>query len=443
MNAPETPQNLDAEKATIGSCLLNRDAITQIAARLTPQAFYLERHAQIYDVIRSLYERRIPPDMRTVLGELRKRNQVDAIGGAAYLSELVDYPATSYHVEHYAKLVIDCAFQRAAIAAGSKIAALGYDNRLTTDELRERVLQVIGDAVARPDRAGFVSLGDMMSELADQFNKDQTQALPTGLHDLDRLIYGVRRGRLITIAGRPSHGKTALALTIALNVVERGVSALVFSMEMDGTEIAQRVLSMQSGIDGEVIQQLQLDEGELRTATETMLRIGPWPMFVHAETVSLSDIRSLTLQHIAEQGPVALVVVDYVGLVKASGKRGQTRGQEVGEISRGLKALAMEARCDVLMLSQMNREIEKRPGEVPIPSLADLRETGDLEQDSNIVIFVVNPELFDPDTDQKGVGILHVAKHRGGKRGRVILRFDAACTRFQNLTHFREVEGYE
>lgn len=441
MTAPMMPHNLDAEKATLGSVLLNRDALTAVAPWLRAEQFYLERHGDIFAAMLALFARRVPPDARTVSEELRKGGRLESAGGVPYLGELIDAVATSAHIEHYARIVEETALRRRVITLAGQIAKQGYDEKLSADELRADVQALVTEVISQRGRADATHVGDLMGNLLEQFNKSEAAAVSTGLYDLDELIYGLRKGRLITIAGRPSHGKTALALTIACNVAEKRGAGLVFSMEMDVEEIGQRILSMQTGIDGKLIQQLQLDDNELRYATEQMGRIGDWPLYIRAGAVTMLDIRTITLRHIGQHGPLAFVIVDYVGLVTPSGKKGQNRAQEIGEISRGLKALAMEAGCDVLMLAQLNREIEHRSD--PIPTLADLRESGDIEQDSNVVIFVVNPEMFDPNTSDKGKGFLYVAKHRGGKRGRVALRFDGPTTRFDNLSRYQEMEGYE
>lgn len=439
MTHPELPQDINAEKAVLGSVLLNREAITAIADSLDASMFHYERHAQIYAVMLNLYQHRTPPDVRTISGELKRRGQLDQCGGVGYLSELTDSVPSSYHVQHYARLVEESWLLRRGIQLGGKIAGLAYDWQGSADEYRAEVQALVTEAIASRTHTGAQHIGDLMNSLWDQLNREETGAVPTGLHDLDNLIYGLRKGRLVTIAGRPSHGKTALALTIACNVASRGGSGLVFSMEMDETELAQRILAMQSGIDGRQIQQLQLDEEEMRTSATWIGRVGQWPLWIHTEAVSVNDIRTMVLRHIAQHGPLAFVVVDYVGLVKPSGRK-QNRVQEIGEMSRGLKALAMEAKCDVLMLAQLNREIEGR--DKFIPTLADLRDSGDIEQDSNVVIFVVNPEMFDASTEDKGKGFLYVSKHRGGARGKVALRFNAPLTRFDNLVIGREVPGY-
>lgn len=440
MNHPGLPQNSEAEQATLGSILLNRDAIASVAPWLTPEMFYQPHHADIYRVALDLYAARTPADVRTVSAELARRGQLDSIGGIAYLSDLTDSVPTSYHIAYYAKFVADAAFARSIIDLSGKLAARGYDTSISADDLRAEALTLITDAVTKQGQRSGKSLDDLMRDLMDSFTRDHPPAISTGLRDLDEIIYGIRSDRLITIAGRSGHGKSALALTIACNVVKQGHAGLFFSMEMTDEELAQRVLSMHSGIDGAPIQSYRLDARDIAHATETAIRVAGWPLTVHSGGYSLSDIRTITLQHIAERGPLAFVVVDYVGLVKPSGKKGLTRQQEIGEITRGLKSLAMETHSDVLMLAQLNRGIEGRDNK--IPNLADLREAGDIENDSNVVVFVINPEKFDPNTVDKGKGIIYVSKHRGGKTGKTDLIFNAALTRFDTVERYREPDGY-
>lgn len=437
----ELPQNIDAERSVLGSILLNRDALSAVAPWLKAEMFYYERHADIYRAMLDLYAQRTPTDTRTVSAELQRRGLLEGVGGIPYISDLIDAVPTSYHVAYYAKFVEDAAFHRAIINLGARLAARGYDTATSADDLRADALGLITEAVMQRGQTTGSSLDEMMRELMDGFTRDHPPAISTGLRDLDEIIYGIRKERLITIAGRPGHGKSALALTIACNVVKHGHPGLFFSMEMSQEELAQRALSMHSGIDGAAIQAYRLDEREIATATDAAMRVAAWPLTVHSGGFTLADIRTLTLQHIAEHGDLAFIVVDYVGLVRASGKKGQTRQQEIGETTRGLKALAMETHADVIMLAQLNREIEGRDSAVP--TLSDLREAGDIENDSNIVLFVINPEKFDQNSADKGKGIIYVSKHRGGKTGKTELIFNASLTRFDTIERYRSVEGYD
>lgn len=442
MNTQELPHNLDSEKAVLGSVLMNRDRIAEVAPWLTPEMFYSHKHADIYAAMLHLFGQRTPPDTRTVSDELKRRGQLDRIGGIVYISDLVDAVPTSSHIVYYAKQVESAAFRRQLIATSGKTAALAYDEAQPDDDVRASIYALLTEALAKRNDGGATPLGEMLNEQLEEFGKDHAPATSTGLYDLDEIIYGLTcEGRLITIAGRPGHGKTALALTLALNLAQQGKPGLFFSMEMSKAELSQRALAMYSEIDGKIIQSRDLTDDQFRKATETAGMMSDWPLYTRSGGFSLADIRTMTLQHIAEYGPLAFVVVDYVGLIRPSGKKGQTRQQEIGETTRGLKALAMETGADLFMLAQLNRDIEKR--EDATPTLSDLREAGDIENDSNIVMFVINPEKLDPNTQDKGKGMVWVVKHRGGRCGKVELVFNAPLTRFDNLSRYREVEGYD
>lgn len=441
MNAPELPNNLDAERATLGSVLMNSDRLLEVANWLKPDMFYLQRHADIYSAMLRLYGQRTPADYRTLADELRRHDQLDRVGGLMYLTSLTDALPTSSNVAYYGRIVESTARRRSLITAGGKAVALAYDETVSDDDMRAGALALITDAVIVHDDTGATPLGDMLNEQLEEFGKDHPPATSLGLYDLDEIIYGLTcEGRLITIAGRPGHGKTALALTIALNLVKQNKPGLFFSMEMTKRELSHRALAMFSEIDSRTLQSMNLSDDEFRTATETAGMMSDWPLYTRSGGFSLADIRTMTLHHIAEHGALAFVVVDYVGLMRPSGKKGQTRQQEIGEMTRGLKALAMETGIDLFMLAQLNRDIEKR--EDAIPTLSDLREAGDIENDSNIVMFVINPEKLNPETQDKGKGMLWVVKHRGGACGKAELRFNAPLTRFDNLVKFREMEGY-
>jgi replicative DNA helicase len=441
MSTGELPHNLASEQSVLGSILMDRDRIVEVAHWLKPEMFYSHAHADIYAAMLHLFGQRTPPDTRTVSDELKRRGQLDRVGGVLGVSDLTEGVPTSGHIAYYARIVEEAATRRTLIMNSGKAAALAYDETQPLDDVRAGVLALMTEAITKRDDAGATPLGEMLNEQLEDFGKEHAPATSTGLYDLDEIIYGLTcEGRLITIAGRPGHGKTALALTIALNLVRQGKAGLFFSMEMSKAELSQRAIAMYSEVDGKIIQSRNLTDDQFRKATDAAGLMLDWPLYTRSGGFSLSDIRMMTLQHIMERGALAFVVVDYVGLVRASGKKGQTRQQEIGETTRGLKALAMETGTDVFMLAQLNRNIEGRPD--GIPSLSDLREAGDIENDSNIVTFVINPEKLNPETTDKGKGMLWVVKHRGGPCGKVELRFNAPLTRFDNLSKFREAEGY-
>ncbi len=412
---PELPSAVGSEKATLGSVLLNRDALTPIASWLLPDDYHLERHALIFDAMLSCWKKRTPPDARVLAEELKRRGQLDAIGGVPYLSELVDAVPTSYHVESYALDVFRTAVRRRLIEA-----------------LLTAVVQRLGQK-----RGGLTPITDVMSELYDFFAADQTPAIATGLRDYDMLTGGLWPGDLIIPAGRPGHGKSALVKTIAINVSRVGHPVALFSLEMERKKIGLNILATLTGIDGMALKQRTLDEADMQRVFSAMGEAN-WPLFLEDVRVSMANIRARCLRHISEHGPLRLIIVDYLQLVKPASARAP-REIQVSEIARALKELAMEMHCTVVAPAQLNRAIETRAD--PTPNLADLRESGEIEQAADQIAFIVRPEKFDPETDKKGIGLLHVEKHRDGEPGVIPLRFDGPRTCFTDLT-WREPEGY-
>lgn len=440
MTEKALPASLDDERATLGSVLLNRDALTPIAAWLKPSHFYCETHAWIYEAMLACYDAGVPPDDRTVADALRRANRLDAVGGLSYLADLSDAVPTSYHVEYYARVVERTAVNRNLIMAGGRIAALGYDERGDSEAL-------IAHAYAELDAATERSATDDMLIPIAQFIDRRLEAysraaetgeqvrlgLNTGLIDLDELLGGLHKQDLIVLAARPSVGKSALAASIAYDLGGRGHRVDIFSLEMSGEQIVDRLLTIDTGINHQQIRQFHFRESELPIFMASLGRLHDMPIAIDEKPArSVADIRACILRRGAQFGMPELVIIDYLQLMRG-GRATDNRVQEVSEISRGLKALAKELNCPVLALSQLSRAVEGRTSHVPM--LSDLRESGSIEQDADIVIFIYREELYDRETDKKGYAELHIAKHRNGPVGVVCVRFDAATTRFQTLTY--------
>jgi replicative DNA helicase len=427
----------------LGSCLLNRDAILAIAPWLASHDFSLERHAWIYDAIVACYNRRVPPDTKLVAAELATRERLDAVGGISYLADLVDSVPTSYHVEYYAQLVERTAVLRRMILAGAQIARIGYDplSLADVDAAIADAQSCLNTATMRATDSGFTPYSDLANEvyetIAAQENGGDAWVLPavaTGFVDLDEvLLNGLHRQDLILLAARPSVGKSALAGCIATQVAARLDKVLIVSLEMAEQSWFARTASALSGVDAARVRACRLRENELETYVSAIGRAADLPIWVNdAPSLTPSALRSSALKWVAQHGRPDLVIVDYLQLM-SSQRRSATREQEVADISRALKALARELDCPVLALSQLSRAVEGRTSHVPL--LSDLRESGALEQDADVVIFIYREELHDKDTDRKGVAELHVAKHRNGPLGVVPLRFDASTTAFSDLSY--------
>jgi replicative DNA helicase len=440
------PFDLTAERATLGSILLEREAIIAIADTLTPEDFYLEKHGTVYAAMLACYERRVPPDLATVAGELRRREQIDLVGGLTFLGEVLAEVPTAVHVAYYAENVRRAATLRRLIEAGGTIAALGYREDAELDEVLSLAEARLEGVRGRTANTSYVPISQAVNELFTAMERRQEhRGEPTGVitrfTGLDRLTGGLQKGDLIVVGARPSQGKTALELSITYNVAHHaGEGVGVFSMEMGRDQLTQRMLAMHTGLDLQRIRVGDLSQDEMALAFEGMGHLGELPIYLDdTPALSMSGLRYRARRMCAQQ-KIALLCVDYLQLMTGSG-RGENRVQEVAEISRGLKQLARELDVPVLALSQLSRNVDQRPNHVPV--LSDFRESGAIEQDCDIAIGLYRDETYDKDSDRKGIVDLHVLKHRNGPLGVIPLHFEGRTTQFQNLEQYRAREGYE
>lgn len=432
------PFDLQAERATLGSLLLERDAIVAVAAWLEAEQFYLEKHAMVYEAALACYNRREPPDLTTVAAELRRVERLDLVGGLAFLGELAAEVPTAVHVEYYAKVVERTAIFRRLIEAGGKISAIGYEELEEAEDALDRAQAELLNVSQRRSKREFVPIGAIINTLFDRIDLQQAErgdvyGVPTGYHDMDALTGGLQPSDLIILAARPSQGKTSLALSLAYNAAYLAHQTVgVFSLEMSRDQLVHRILAMHTGIDMQRLRLGNLRSDELSLALDGMGALSEVPIYIEdTPGLSIYEVRAKARRLKAEAG-LDLLMIDYLQLM--SGRRAENRVQEVSEISRGLKALARELNVPVIALSQLSRAVEGRQSHVPM--LSDLRESGSLEQDADIVMFIYREETYDKDTDKKGVAEIHFAKHRNGPLGVIPLRFEARTTRFQNLARF-------
>ncbi|MEN9935866.1 MAG: hypothetical protein RLZZ387_2445 [Chloroflexota bacterium] len=429
---PELPHDLAAEQAVLGSVLLNRDAIVAIAPWLRPDHFFAARHAQVYQAMLDLYHRRTPPDTRTVADELRRHSILETVGGVVYLSQLVDQVPTSYHVEHYARTVERTGVLRQVIRAGSQIAALGFEEAGELEDTLGRAEALVQDIGQQRATRDFVPLGQVFDTLYEQIQamqerRGEVAGVPTGFRELDVLLGGLQKSDLLVLAGRPGMGKTACALSIAYQIAESGRSVGVFSLEMSREQLAQRLLAMETGIDTHRLRSTQLRDHELERVLSAMGRLATLPVHIEDTAgLTLAELRSKAKRLQAWQG-LDVLVIDYLQLIRG---RAADRVQEVSEVARGLKHLAKDLNVPVIALSQLSRAVEQRGSKVP--QLSDLRESGEIEQAADIVMFLYRAEVYEAETATPGIAELHVAKHRNGPLGVVPLRFDARTTRFSS-----------
>jgi replicative DNA helicase len=430
----QVPQDLGAEGAVLGSLLLERDIIIKIAPLLLPTDFLGERNKQVYEAIISLWERREPPDIVLIAAELKARG---AAADWPYLIEIMGKTPTAAHAEYYAGVVKDRSIKRQLISAGGEIAALGYDGEKIAADLLSEASRKIFDVTTKADiNRGYLSMEEISSEFLDRLDElqqgEERTGIPSGLSDLDDLTGGYQRGNLITIAARPGVGKTSAALGMAHHAAGKEKKSAIFSLEMSREELVQRMVSLETGVEGRLLRNPRyLNQDQWAKVSASIGRISGLPIFID-DTPGLSlDALIAKAHRLHSEYLLDMVVVDYIGLVQATARKDGNRVQEMSEITRRLKVLAKDLRLPVLACAQLSRKVEERGGHVPI--LSDLRESGSIEQDSDIVIFIHREEMYDKYSSKKGVADLHIAKHRGGPTGVVSVRFDSKTTRFTNL----------
>jgi replicative DNA helicase len=431
------PQNLDAEMSLLGAVLIDEDTLADISEHVKPHDFYDRRHGLIYDAMMRLYEKHKPVDLLTLTEELKKKNDIETIGGSAYLTELTNYVPTAAHAEAYAELVAQKAIRRRLIKASGDISELGYDEDTSTGELLERAEAEIFAVSDQSLKQDLVSLESILTESFDRLeelhrNKGSLRGVRTGYRDLDSMTAGLQRSDLIILAARPAMGKTTLVTNLAYNVATIAKQpVLFFSLEMSKEQLVDRMLSDASGVDSWNIRTGNLSDDDFSKLSDAMGEMAEAPIFIDdTPGVSVLEMRTKARRASHEQ-PLGLIIIDYLQLMQGSGRDNGNRVQEVSEISRGLKLLARELNVPVIALSQLSRSVESRSPQ--IPQLSDLRESGSIEQDADIVMFIYREEYYNPDTDRKQITDLIIAKHRNGPTGKIELFFHPERLRFMSL----------
>ncbi len=434
------PHNIEAEQSVLGSLLIDRDAIIKVASQVKPEDFYHGANGLIYQAILDLYNRREPTDFLTLSDELTRRERLDQVGGVAYLSSLLSAVPTAVHVEYYGKIVERSATLRRLIDAGAAIVGIGYRDGIDTEEALDAAERAIFDVSQRRSSRDFQSISEVLERFFDQIdylqqNRGGVVGIATGFADLDQLTGGLQRSDLIILAARPSVGKTALALGVAYGAgVQHGKTVGIFSLEMSAEQLVQRLLATETGVDSHRLRLGQIDDHEWDRISRAFGRLAEAQIFIDdSPGLSVMEIRTKARRLLAEHG-VDLLIVDYLQLMHA--RRSENRVQEISEISRGLKGLARELNIPVIALSQLSRAVESRSDHRPM--LSDLRESGSIEQDADIVMFIYRDEVYDPNTEKKGIAEIIVAKHRNGPVGTVNLRFFDKTARFADLELYRE-----
>ncbi len=437
------PQNIEAEKSVLGSMLVEKEAIGKAIEVLgNEEPFYKEAHKKIYSAIVDLFVRNEPADLVTVTEELSRKGDLEAIGGTAYLTELINSVPTAANVEYYAKIVLEKARLRGLINACDEIKNLSYESTEEADRIVDSAEKIIFSVTQEKIKQDFLPIKHILKDSFQAIEqlyakKEHVTGIPTGYRDFDLRTSGLHGSEFIVIAGRPSMGKTSFALGIAQKAgVEEKIPVAIFSLEMSRDQLVQRMLCSEARVDAQKVRTGYLSESDWPKLTIAAGRLAEAPIFIDdTPAISVLEVRAKARRLKAEHS-IALIIIDYLQLVSGSG-RIENRQQEISEISRSLKSLARELNVPVIALSQLSRAAEQR--EEHRPRLSDLRESGAIEQEADVVAMLLRPEYYEPDNPAvRGVAEVNIAKQRNGPTGTLQLAFIKEYTRFENLA--RRVE---
>lgn len=431
------PQNLEAESGLLGSILVDSDAIIRVADIVAADDFYANRNAIIFTAILDLYEARQPIDLLTLSNKLEEVGELEKLGGSAYLTELVDAVPTAAHAAHYAGIVAHKATLRRLIKAAAKISDLGQDESAPLDSLLDSAEQTLFEVSQQNLKQNFVPIAAVLAESFDRLDglhrdKNTLRGVPTGFKALDNVLAGLQKSDLIILAARPSMGKTTLALNIAQHVaVKEGMPVGVFSLEMSKEQLIDRLLASESGIDSWKLRTGNLEDSDFPKINQAMAVLSEAPFFIDDSAMTnVMEIRTKA-RRLQSEHDLGLIVIDYLQLMSGRKTNMENRVQEVSEISRGLKGLARELNVPVLALSQLSRSVESRSPQ--IPQLADLRESGSIEQDADVVMFIYREDYYQPETERANLADILIKKHRNGPTGQAELYFHPEQLLFRSI----------
>ena len=428
------PHNMEAEQSVLGACMLSKDALYDVLEKVREEDFYNKNHGEIFAAIKSLEKKGSPVDVLTVSDELARRNSLDMVGGRAYVATLsANVPSTS-NAGQYAAIVTDSAEMRRLIETAGDIMEQGYSSELPASTILDHAEQQIFEIAQSRNTREMAKLKDVLAdnmalinELADK--KGDIIGVPTGFIDLDKMTSGMQKSDLIILAARPSMGKTAFALCVARNAAIKGYKVAIFSLEMGKMQLSQRLLSMEAGVDSHRLRTGRLDNNDWMKMSAVMDRLSEADIRIDdTPGITVMGIKNKCRRMKADSG-LDLVIIDYLQLMSAEG-RVESRQQEVSNLSRNLKQPARELDCPVLVLSQLSRAVESRSDHRP--QLADLRESGSIEQDADVVLFLYRDEVYDKETDRPGECEVHISKQRNGPIGVVDVLWQGRYTRFVN-----------
>ena len=432
------PHNIDAEKAVLGAILVNNENCYLVLESLKPEDFYMDSHRVIYRKMVDLIEKSKAIDLVTIQDELDRSSQLEAAGGIAYVASLLDGTPHLVNIDHYIEFIRERSLLRQMINATNKIMAECFDQAEPAEEILDRAEQALFDLSEKRMRSGFISVKEMelpAAKLLEKLAKERVliTGVETGFRDLDRLTSGLQPGDLVIVAGRPSMGKTALCLNMAQHVaLHQNLPVGMFSLEMSKEQLLMRMLCAEARVDAHKLRTGYLGKDDFRKLIDALGETAQAPMYIDdSSTLTVMEMRAKSRRLKAEHG-LSMIIVDYLQLMSGYG-RVENRTQEISGISRGLKALAKELSVPVIALSQLSRAPEQRQGDHK-PQLSDLRESGSIEQDADLVMFIYREEVYKPlDEENKGLAELIIAKQRNGPTGTVKLAFLREFTRFETL----------
>jgi replicative DNA helicase len=439
--AKSIPANIEAERAVLASLLIDPDGMIKVSGFLHPEDFFRERHRWIYEAMAALTDRHEPLDFVTMVDELDRQNRLEDVGGPAYIAEIISTTPTAMYVDHYARIVERTAVLRRLISAATHIAELAYDESRDLDDVVDEAEQAIFGVSKSRIHHDLTPIRSLMGDVIENIgflarNQDHLMGVPTGFTMLDRVLGGLQKSDLVILAARPSMGKTSLALNIAQNAATRhNQKVAIFSLEMSNEQLLQRLLSMQTGIDSHRLRLGAIDDEHewsiLITAANELANTHIYIDDTPAATVT--EIRTKARRLHADEG-LDLILIDYMQLMSGQPggmSRNENRQQEISYISRSLKALARELNVPVIALSQLSRAVESRSDKRPM--LSDLRESGSIEQDADVVLFIYRDDYYDENSERQNIADIIVAKHRHGSTGVISLYFRKELTLFRDL----------
>ena len=434
------PQDVEAEQAVIGSMLTDQDAVSSAIETLKPEDFYREDNKIIYEAILNIYNRAEPIDIITLKAELSSMNKLEAVGGLEYIAVLPDKVPTTANVDRYIKIVEEKSMLRNLIKTANEILSMGYEQTEDVEDVMDLAEKKIFDVMQRKNQKGYTSIKDILVEsfakLEELYNQKQhVTGVPTGFIDLDKMTAGLHGSEFILIAARPAMGKSAFVLNIGAYAATRAnVPVAIFSLEMSKDQVGNRILCSEALVDSNHLRTGELNDEELSKLAETSGELSQAQIYVDdTPGISVMEIRAKCRKLKLEKN-IGLIIIDYLQLIQGSGKT-SSREQEIAEISRSLKILAKELDVPVIALSQLSRAVEARPDHRPM--LSDLRESGSIEQDADIVMFLYRDDYYNEDSEKKNIAEVIIAKQRAGSTGTVDLAWLGQYTKFANLDKYR------